>query len=157
MPNRENQAGEELLRAWLRLSAVISSRRLVSGMTFNQAIICNHLLYQEAHDPEHPLTATDLCEKTALLKSQMNGVLMELEKKGYITRSRRDLDRRQVSITITEQGRAAYEASHQRASGLLTPLVGRIGLAETESLTQRLNEVNDILLEIQKEKQKGTL
>ena len=81
---------------------------MVTGMTFNEAVVCNHLLHQRQADPDHPLTATDLCEKTSLLKSQMNQVLSALEKQGYVVRSRSSSDRRQVELTLTDTGEAAY-------------------------------------------------
>ena len=32
---------EELLTAWLRLSSVINNQRLVAGLSFNEAVVCN--------------------------------------------------------------------------------------------------------------------
>lgn len=98
-------SGEALLRAWLGLTAAICNRRMVTDLTFNEAVVCNHLLHQQRSAPEEPLTATDLCEKTSLLKSQMNSVLSSLEKQGYLTRSRSPRDRRQVLLTLTSAGR----------------------------------------------------
>ena len=34
---------EELLSAWLRLSSVINNQRLVTGLSFNHALVCNLL------------------------------------------------------------------------------------------------------------------
>lgn len=154
MSEEFNPIGEELLRVWLSLSAVICSRRMVSGMTFNQAVVCNYLIYQEAADPDQLLTATDLCEKMGLLKSQMNGILDQLESKGYVIRSRSSHDRRQICLQITHQGKAAYQISHSRASALLSALVDRVGEAETAKLTKDLEHVNAVLMELQGQ-QKG--
>ena len=63
----EMDTGEALLRAWLELAAMIWNRRMVSGMTFNEAVVSNLLLYRQQQDPAHPMTATELCEKTNLL------------------------------------------------------------------------------------------
>lgn len=146
--------GEDLLRVWLSLTAVICSRRMVSGMTFNQAVACNHLLYQAQTDPDHPLTATDLCEKMGLLKSQMNGILDQLEAQGYIGRSRSSQDRRQIALHITETGKNAYQVSHSRASALLSALVDQVGEEKIGELTKNLNHVNAVLMELQGQ-QKG--
>ena len=157
MDQRTQAAGEALLRAWLSLTAVICNRRMVTGMTFNEAVVCNHLLHQRQADPDHPLTATDLCEKTSLLKSQMNQVLSALEKQGYVVRSRSCSDRRQVELTLTDTGEAAYRQAHQNASVLLGRLVERIGLERAAALTQQLNLVAADIQEIQDSRQKGTL
>lgn len=154
MSDKYDPIGEDLLRVWLSLTAVICSRRMVSGMTFNQAVACNHLLYQQQTDPDHPLTATDLCEKMGLLKSQMNGILDQLEGRGYIRRSRSSHDRRQICLHITEEGKTAYGISHSRASALLSALVDRVGKEEITDLTKNLNHVNAVLMELQRQ-QKG--
>ena len=80
--------GEELLRTWLELAAAIWSRQMVSGMTYNEAVVSNLLLHQQQESPETPLTATELCEKTNIRKSQMNLLLGSLEKQGYLRRCR---------------------------------------------------------------------
>lgn len=152
MSEQFNPIGEELLRVWLSLSAVICSRRMVAGMTFNQAVVCNHLIHRDQTD--RPLTATDLCEKMGLLKSQMNGILDQLEAKGYIERIRSNQDRRQICLRITEEGKTAYGISHRQASALLSALVDRVGEAEISGLTENLNHVNAVLMELQGQ-QKG--
>ena len=102
-------AGERLLSAWLTLSSTLWNERVVSGMTFNEAFVCNLLSHQAQEAPDQPLTATDLCERTRLLKSQMNKVLSEMEKKGYIQRLRSTRDRRQIFLRLTEAGHVYYD------------------------------------------------
>lgn len=53
----EVDTGEELLRAWLELAAIIWNRRMVSGMTFNEAVVSNLLLYRKQQNPAQPMTA----------------------------------------------------------------------------------------------------
>lgn len=150
-------SGEALLQAWLSLTAVICNRRMVTGMTFNEAVVCNHLLHQQQRDPGHPLTATDLCEKTSLLKSQMNQVLSALERQGYVVRSRSRTDRRQVELRLTSSGEAAYHQAHQNASALLCQLVERQGKEAIDALSRQLELVAADIQEIQDSRQKGTL
>lgn len=147
-------AGEDLLRAYLSLNAVICNRRMVSGMTFNETVVCNHLRHQQLLHPEQPLTATDLCEKTSILKSQMNQVISSLEKQGFISRTRSQKDRRQMDLSLTEAGLKAYLSAHAQASELLGHLVEKLGLQFSTDLTRDLNQVVDTILNIQ---QKGTL
>jgi len=147
-------AGEDLLRAYLSLTAVICNRRMVSGMTFNETVVCNHLRHQQLHDPNTPLTATDLCEKTNILKSQMNQVISSLEKQGFISRTRSQKDRRQMDLSLTESGLAAYLSAHAQASELLGHLVEKLGLQFSTDLTRDLTQVVDTILNIQ---QKGIL
>lgn len=157
MDTLQASSGEALLRVWLRLTAVICNRRMVSGMTFNEAVVCNHLKHQQQEDPRHPLTATDLCERTSLLKSQMNQVLSSLERQGYICRSRSQADRRQVELRLTPSGLEAYQEAHRQASVLLRELVDRIGIDRADALTQQLSDVIAAIQDIQENRQKGTL
>lgn len=157
MDTNQTSSGEALLRAWLRLTAVICNRRMVSGMTFNEAVVCNHLLHQQQEKPDRPLTATDLCERTSLLKSQMNQVLSSLEQQGYLRRSRSQSDRRQMELHLTEAGLVAYQKAHQQASILLNELVDRIGTDRADALTIQLCDVIAAIQDIQENRQKGTL
>ena len=75
---------EELLTAWLRLTSVIDNERLVAGLSFNEAVVCN--LLGRAKKAEGYLTARDLCAQTRILKSQMNAILGSLERSGLISR-----------------------------------------------------------------------
>lgn len=89
----KRESGEALISAWLALAGALWSSRIVSGMTFNEVHVCNHL-----NNAEQGLTATQLCQLTGLLKSQMNKVLTEMENKGHICRQRSGKDRRQLNI-----------------------------------------------------------
>lgn len=149
-------SGDALLQAWLELTAVICNRRMVSGMTFNEAVVCNHLLHRQREAPDHPLTATDLCRRTGLLKSQMNQVLSSLERQGCIARSRSRRDRRQMDLTLTETGLTAYQEAHRQAEALVTELVSRMGADAATALAGQLNQVIAVIHDIQ-EQQKGTL
>lgn len=152
-----SRSGEALLRAWLGLTAAICNRRMVSGLTFNEAVVCNHLRYQQENHPDTPLTATDLCEKTSLLKSQMNGVLASLEKQGYLTRSRSSRDRRQVFLTLTEAGDRAYQKAHKQASDLLQEFVSKIGVKTADDLTAQFEHSIAVIQNIQERQQKEAL
>lgn len=148
-----SRSGEALLRAWLGLTAAICNRRMVSGLTFNEAVVCNHLRYQQENCPDSPLTATDLCEKTSLLKSQMNGVLASLEQQGYLTRSRSDRDRRQVYLALTEDGDRAYQKAHEQASDLLRELVTEIGTGTADKLTAQFEHIIASIQSIRQQKE----
>lgn len=130
--------GEALLRAWLELTAILWDRRLVSGLTFNEAVVCNQLKFQQDSFPDAPLTATILCEKTNIRKSQMNQVLNSLEQQGYIYREQSETDRRIFHIHLTEAGTAAYLAAHANASQLLTAVISRMDPENIVFLTEQL-------------------
>ncbi len=111
---------EELIIAWMQLSSMMEKRALVSGLSFNEAMICN-LLDRGCN------TASDLCAKTKILKSQMNAILCSLEKKGIITRTPSPTDRRKVEIRFQEDGYALYIRSHRHTLAVLDRLIDEIG------------------------------
>jgi DNA-binding MarR family transcriptional regulator len=149
MEHQENP-GEALLRAWLQVEAVAEARHWVSGLTFNEAVVCNHLAYQQERDPDHPLHATDLCQRTGLLKSQMNQVLSSLEKQGFLRRERSAQDRRQVELRLTPAGQQAYLDSRGQVQQLLTTLVDQLGAPRADALAQELTQAAQIIQTAQK-------
>lgn len=156
---QDNQAlGEELLRSWLCLTAMIWNRDLVSGLTYNEAVVSNLLTHQMTTDPLHPLTATDLCEKINMQKSQMNQILGALERRGYLERHRSESDRRQVLLTLTPQGQQAYACSHQMAHTLLSAVEARLGTQGMQDLANYLEIANATVQEaLSAQRQKGNL
>lgn len=142
-------AGERLLSAWLTLSSTLWNERVVTGMTFNEAFICNLLAHQANDAPEQPLTATDLCERTRLLKSQMNKVLSEMEKKGYIQRARSEKDKRQIFIRLTETGQRAYAAEHAGITAILNQLVRDLGEEKALHAAETVDEISRALKKIE--------
>lgn len=150
----EADTGEALLRAWLELASTVWSRQLVSGMTYNEAVVSNLLLHQMREAPEQPLTATELCEKTNIRKSQMNALLGSLEARGYLCRSRSQEDRRRVHLYLTEAGAAAYQESHRQGRELIEAVVDRMGEQEVRQLTDQLIKINATVQETMRRRQR---
>lgn len=138
-------AGERLLSAWLTLSSTLWNERVVSGMTFNEAFVCNLLSHRAEEAPDQPLTATALCERTRLLKSQMNKVLSEMEKKGYIQRLRSTQDKRQIFLHLTDEGKQAYAKEHAGITAILTALVAELGEKRTLQIADAVDDVSHAL------------
>ena len=137
------QIADELLDAWLSLSSTLWNTRIVSSMTFNEAHVLGILM---RHGEEaDPLTATDLIRRTRLLKSQMNKILTALESRGFITRTRAELDKRMIFIHLTEEGTQAYLNEHKRVDAILNQLIGQIGTDRALYIARELQEITEIL------------
>lgn len=137
---------EDLLFTWLQLSCVIDNQRLVSQLPFNEALVCG-LLYRA----DAPLTASDLCARTHILKSQMNAILHSLEKKGYLQRSQSQEDRRQIHLRLLPEGIERYTASHKQTLALVDRLVESVGEEHIRTLIPLLRTVTDCFDQIIKE------
>ncbi|HLX87365.1 MAG TPA: MarR family transcriptional regulator [Acidimicrobiales bacterium] len=72
-----------------------------------------------------PSTATRMCDR--------------LVRKGLISRSRDDLDRREVNLTVTEAGRGAVEAVIERRRGEVQEMLRSIPAESRVQLSQSLH------------------
>ena len=140
---------EELLSAWLRLTSVIDNQRLVYGLSFNEAVVCS--LLERAGRRGGFLTASALCARTGILKSQMNVILRSLEHKGLISRRQSDKDKRQIEVRLLPEGAASYAASHQQAIHLVDRLISSVGEEQIRQLIPLLHQVVDTFTSIQQE------
>ena len=136
-------AGDKLLDAWLNLTSTLWNTRLVSSLTYNEAHVMGLLLRHSTQ--ANPMTATDLIHRTRLLKSQMNKILTALESRGYITRTRAELDKRMIFIRLTEEGIEAYQAEHKNVNAILDQLVSKIGPERALYIARELGEITEIL------------
>lgn len=152
--NKTRQNAELLLASWLKLYSTVWNERIVTGMTFNEAYICNLLLHQSAHKEHAGLTATDLCALTGLLKSQMNKTLVEMEQKGYIIRTRSTSDRRAVYITLSQSGIKAYYESHEKTMKIMDTLAASLGDDDSLKTAAVLNNVAERMKSILREENK---
>ena len=136
---------EELLEAWLRLSCVIDNQRLAAGFPFNEALVCGLLSQGGCR------TASELCARTRILKSQMNAILRSLESQGVIARQRSQTDRRQVELRLLPAGLERYRASHRQALDTVDRLISGMGEDAARQLLPLLRRAADAFDTMQKE------
>lgn len=130
---------EELLSVWLQLGNVIDNQRLVSTLPFNEAVVCG-LLYR-SQQIGTPMTASDLCSETRILKSQMHASLHSLEKKGFLQRRRSQADLRQVQLQLLPEGIQVYLDSHRQTLALVDRLIDCVGSDSIQVLIPLLRQV----------------
>lgn len=135
---------EELMNAWLDVSAMIRTDRIASELTFNELFICNLLMRQKKKDASTYLTAADLCVRTRILKSQMNRCLTSLEKKGMIERIRSEEDKRKVFIKFREENIAIYEKEYEQTLKIPNILIQEMGEEQVRRIIDVMNRVSEI-------------
>ena len=135
---------EKLLSAWLQLSILISNDRVVADMPFKEALVCNILSKEDGSR----LTATDLCEKTKTLKSQMNRVLNSMEEKGLICRERSTEDKRQVYVKLNWEQSEAYQKEHSKNLQLVNAIIDKLGKEKAKSIIEDLEAISAIAEEV---------
>ena len=152
----QSKLDEELLAAWLYLTSVIDNQRLAAAhaspqgrppLPFNEAMVCGLLAQAE----DRLLTASDLCRRTRILKSQMNAILRSLERKGLISRRRSQTDRRQVELELLPEGVSLYRESHRRVCAMAGRLIREMGREKVETLIPLLRQAANVFDTIQQE------
>ncbi len=135
---------EELLTAWLRLSTSINNPRIVSDLTYNESLICNLLYNNLQVNPNQRLTATDLCNQTKMLKSQMNRTLNSLIEKNLITKERSELDKRLVYISMDFEQAITYKKQHEKILELINVIINNLGKNNTNKAIEIFNSISEI-------------
>lgn len=141
---------ESLLDAWLRISTSVINSRVVSELSYNESLVCNALYKAKMTQPEQQLTATDLCNSTKMLKSQMNRTLNQLEKKSIILRERSADDKRKVYIFMNIDEISEYEKQHKEILYLIDNIIEKLGANKVEEVITLFYQISDIADEVLK-------
>ena len=139
---------EKILNAWLKLSTSICNERIVSELPYNESLICGILHKNAKEQPEQKITATDLCEKTNIQKSQMNRILNTLEEKGLIFRKRSEKDKRQVYVSINMENAEVYERQHKNILRVVDEIVEKVGKEKAEEIIQLFTLISNKAREV---------
>ena len=138
----EQQIQENLLQAWMEMSVFIRGNRILTGLSFNEVMICGMLYRQPSNTP---LTATELGERTNLLKSQINHILTGMERRNLIERTRSTADKRVVYVQLSEEGRRTYAQEHAGVMAILAAVHEEFGSEKTQELTAMLKKATAIV------------
>ena len=145
--NRELQ--EQLLQAWLEMSACIRGNRILSRFSLNEIMVCS-LLYRRQQQGGPPLTATELCQHTRLLKSQMNHILSSMEARSLIQRTRSSTDRRVVGVTLREDAIPLYLQEHASVMQIVHAIFQTLGAEKARELTSMIMTATAVADEYQR-------
>ena len=144
----QHQLQEDLLQAWMSMEVCIRGNRLLSDLSMNEMLICNTLY---ARRQGAPVTATELCAKTQLLKSQMNRVLNQMEFQGLIRRERSSSDKRVVYVYLQEEAIPRYLQEHQHVLNIVAQVSAALGQENTEALAALMQKAAAVVSNIKEE------
>lgn len=143
-----DETNEILLNSWLRLSKAIYNERIVPDLPYNESLIYNLLYRNQQKNPEKPLTATDLCKSTKILKSQMNRILNSMEQKKMIVRERSTTDKRQVLVRLEQEQIEIYQKQHEKILDIVDEIINKMGKEKARQTIEIFNLVSDIAEEV---------
>lgn len=139
---------EEVLNAWLKLSTTICNEKIVSDMPYNESLICGLLRQNEKSCQGKRMTATELCSKLQMQKSQMNRTLNTMEEKGLIFRKRSEKDKRQVYVALNKENAGIYERQHAKILTFVDELLEKVGKDKAEEIIQLFTLISNKAKEV---------
>lgn len=86
------------------MNSQIGSGMKASGLTNQQVMVIKILAHQKE------VTLTGLCNELSLTKATMSGIIKRLEELDYVVKQKKDEDKRNTYITLSEKGNSfAYQ------------------------------------------------
>lgn len=134
----QRQLQEELLRAWMAMEVCIRGNRLLSTFSMNEMLVCN-LLFQRQQENGAPVTATELCAHTRLLKSQMNRLLNDMESRDLICKERSATDKREVHVRLKDTALPCYLREHEHVLNIVGQVCASLGAEDAQRLAVLMN------------------
>lgn len=141
---------EQLLEAWMSMEVCIRGNRLLSKFSMNEMLVCN-ALYRQMQSGGAPVTATDLCSATRLLKSQMNRLLSSMEFDGLIRRERNPTDKREVYVYLQKSALPRYLEEHEHVLKIVGAVCSALGEEDTHSLTALMHKAAATVNQLEEE------
>ena len=77
-------------------------------------------------------------------KSLMNRTLTSMEEKGWISRIRSTLDKRQVFVKWNEQANAIYEKEHETVLNLVDRILSKVGYEKANEVIQMFSLIASV-------------
>ena len=141
---------EQLLEAWMAMEVCIRGNRLLSEFSMNEMLVCN-TLYQRMRSGGAPVTATELCRRTRLLKSQMNRLLSGMEYDGLISRDRNPADKRESYVYLKEEAIPRYLKEHDHVLNIVAAVCSALGEEDTRALAALMHKAAHTVNELKEE------
>jgi DNA-binding MarR family transcriptional regulator/GNAT superfamily N-acetyltransferase len=101
------------------------------------------ILYELAH--RGPVTAAELGQELGLDRGYLSRMLKRFDSHGLIQRSRSGEDRRQVLLTLTDAGRAAFEPLNRASAEEVAAMLSGLSTSERDRLVQAMATVERLI------------
>ncbi len=101
------------------------------------------VLYELAH--RGPMTAVALGQELGLDPGYLSRILKKFESRDLLQKSRSEEDRRQVFLSLTDVGQAAFEPLNQASANQIGAMLSKLSSAEQQKLVQAMALVERLI------------
>lgn len=139
---QKNLLPEQILKKWLDVTSSIQNDRIVQDLPYNEALVCNHLIYAKTQTPDY-LTPSKLCQKTGMQKSLMNRVLKSLAEKDLIEYVDDISDKRVTPVRINAGKQDVFLKEHNKNVHIVEQLVEFWGPEKSLRILEALTDIEE--------------
>ena len=100
-----------------------------------------HMLESVGKSGAHGATITEIAQDLDITLPSVTAMIKRLERKGYITKLRSNVDARRVHVALTEEGRRAEIAHRYVRRGIVRELTADLSVAEREAILTGLDKM----------------
>ena len=126
---------EELVTAWVRLTAALKNTRLTQGMNYNEAIVMMIAYHKYRKDGEGLVSFKELVTETKMLKSLVNRTIDSLVAENYLVRQEGE-DRRTTYVKPVPENLEKFLKVHQSSVALARDMIKIIGTEDAEAFVR---------------------
>jgi len=136
---RRVEAVRRFNRFYTKKIGVLHEGLLNSPFSLTEA----RVVYELAH--HEPTTATHLARELELDPGYLSRILRRLQQRGLIRRRRSDADGRQVLLSLTARGHAAFSEIDAASRNEIEAMLRELSLAEQDRLLQAMQTIESLL------------
>lgn len=133
---------DQLLLAWVQLSAILKKSQFTKELSYNEAIIMLHLYEQWQQDGEGVVPIKEIIVRTGMLKSLVNRTVNSLEEKGLLVRCPAQTDKRVVCIRCCPEKISVFLQVHQRSTQIARSIEQIIGPEDTAAFIRIVDKIS---------------
>ena len=127
---------EELINAWVKLSAIVKNSRITKGLMYNEAIVMLILYERYQKDGKGVISIKEITKETRMLKSLVNRTINSLEEKGFLERCPGEGDGRMVFVRPLNQKLDSFLEVHTASVNMTDKIIGIIGNEDADAFVR---------------------
>ncbi len=118
---------ENIVLAWVQLSAILKNNRITSGLAYNEAVVMLLLYHEYKKTKQAFLPLSKIIGETKMLKSLANRTISSLEAKGLVVKEASASDKRTVLVRALPNSAPQFLQVHRHSLELADEICNIIG------------------------------